>query len=125
MQSPRVVEPLEIVEDHRPCLLPAREATAGLPIDQLGLQGGEEALRHRVVVAVAHRAHRHRDVGLLADFPKRIRGVLGPVVGVMRHLVPGSTTCDGHLERLEGVSGIPCIGPFPVLPRGGENFSIF
>ena len=24
-----------------------------------------------------------------------------------------------------GVSGIPCIGPFPVLPRGGENFSIF
>ena len=29
MQSPRVVEPLEIVEDHRPRLLAAREAATG------------------------------------------------------------------------------------------------
>ena len=36
MQSPRVVEPLEIVEDLRPRLLAAREATTGLPFDQLG-----------------------------------------------------------------------------------------
>ena len=54
MQSPHVVEPLEAVEVHRLGLRTALEAMFWLPIDQLGLQGGEEALRHGVVVAVAH-----------------------------------------------------------------------
>ncbi len=67
MQPSRVVEPREIVENHRLRPRPVLEATPGMPINQHGLQSGEEALRRRVVAAVAHRPQRDCDFGVLPD----------------------------------------------------------
>ena len=56
-----VVEALDEREDR------VREAVAGGPgraVEQLGLQGGEEALGHGVVEAVADRSHRPEQPGL-------------------------------------------------------------
>ena len=41
------------------------------PVDQLALEGGEEALGHRVVVGVADRAHRRAHAHLLAALRRR------------------------------------------------------
>lgn len=50
MPAVRVVPALDEVEDGHPRLCLRAEAA---PVDQLALQRGEEALAHRVVVAVA------------------------------------------------------------------------
>ena len=42
--------------------------TKGTAVDEFTLQGGEEALAHRVVVAVADRAHGWPDSHFLASF---------------------------------------------------------
>jgi len=54
MPAQRVVPRLDPGKDCQACLgfgLP------GTPVNQLTLQGGEETLRHGVVVSVAHRSH--------------------------------------------------------------------
>ncbi len=42
-----------------------------------------------------------------------------------RRTPPGRSAARRAAPRTPEVSGIPCMGPFPVLPRGRENFSIF
>ncbi len=80
MPTVRVVEALDEVEDGKPGLgLGAKPP----PIEQLALQGGEEALAERVVVTVADRTHRGQDSGLLAPQPERDRRVLRPLVLVV------------------------------------------
>ena len=54
MASLSVVEDLDILEEGG-LQLPAR--LPGAAIEQLGLQGGEEALRHGVVVGISATAH--------------------------------------------------------------------
>jgi hypothetical protein len=69
----RVVPALDVAEQ--------RYARLGLgrptvPIDQLALERGEEALGHRVVVGVAHGAHRRPHAHLLAALAEGDAGVL-------------------------------------------------
>ena len=72
----RVAPPLEEVEDRDPRLSRGREAPA---VEELAFEGREEALRHRVVVGVAHRPHRGADPGGLTAEAESEGGVLrGP-----------------------------------------------
>src|SRR2546422_9403998 len=80
MAAARVVPALDEVED--------AEAGRGrrweaLPIEQLALEGCEEALAEGVVVGVTHAAHRGPDPGLATPEPEGDRGVLAALVGVM------------------------------------------
>ena len=69
-----VVEAFDVVEDGGAGLV----AGGGVgPVQEFGLEGGEERLGYCVVVGVASASHRHRDAGLLAAGPERPRGVLG------------------------------------------------
>ena len=68
-----VVEALDELEDRHARLGVAAKAA---PIQQLALQGREEALAQRVVVGIAHRAGRGSHASLLAARPERDRGVL-------------------------------------------------
>ena len=63
MASVWIVPGLDEVEHSHPRLGLIREAFA---VDELGLERGEEALAHRVVIGVTDRAHRRPDVGLFA-----------------------------------------------------------
>jgi hypothetical protein len=57
-----------------------------MPIEQLTLQRGEKTLAHRVVIAIANRAHGHADLSLMTPMAKGYRGVLRALVRVMNHL---------------------------------------
>ena len=48
------------------------------PIEQLAFERGEEALAHRVVVAVADRSHRRSDARVTTPASKGQRGVWQP-----------------------------------------------
>src|SRR3954468_12094878 len=71
-----VVEALEVAEDGVGQLL---AGGPGMPVEQLGLQGGEEALGQAIVQAVADAAHRAEQAGLAQPLPERPAGVLRPV----------------------------------------------
>src|SRR5262249_57789312 len=77
-----IVEHLDVVEERGAGLGMRAE---GAPSQHLALQGCEEALGHRVVVAVADRAHRAADPRRLALVPEEQRGVLAAMVGVVNH----------------------------------------
>ena len=54
MPAMRIIPSFNVREDSQPCFLMRTEGSA---IDQLTLQGGEEALAQCVVIAVASRPH--------------------------------------------------------------------
>ncbi len=62
MPATRVVETLDEVEDGHPGLGLRVESAGG---EQLALERREKALAQGVFAAVAHRAHRRADAGLL------------------------------------------------------------
>ena len=80
MQTPGVVEALDVLDDAAPSLLPGLESD---PFEQLGLQAREERLGHRVVVAASHLAHRPADPPSGAKPSKRRRGVRRSLVRMM------------------------------------------
>src|SRR2546426_729476 len=71
MPAARVVPALDEVEDAEAGLGRRWEA---LPIEQLALEGCEEALAEGVVVGVTHAAHRGPDPGLATPEPRADRG---------------------------------------------------
>src|SRR6516165_3084491 len=100
----RVVPPLEEVEDRDPRLSRGREAPA---VEELTFQGREEALRHRVVVGVAHRPHRGADPGGLTAEAESEGGVLGGFNWSSQHLTTEvlygkATWVDNDADRPAG-----------------------
>src|SRR5262245_46978947 len=89
----RVVPALDELEDGSPSRGGIAEASAP---QQFALERGEEALAHRVVVGVAHRAHRGPDAKLLAALPVSDGGVLAAVIRMMDD-VPRQALHDGHV----------------------------
>ena len=80
MATPRVVPALDVSKQ--------RELGFGLgfeaaSIDQLALEAREEALRHRVVVGVAHTAHRGLHAHRTTSLTEGDTGVLRTLVAVM------------------------------------------
>lgn len=107
--STRVVPGLEVVEDLRPRLVTRAEPFA---VDELALQGREEALGHRVIETVADAAHRRSDAGLLAASAEDEAGVLAAVV----RMLAGRTDEGAVLRLAEGVISRGA-------PRGGSTWS--
>ena len=93
--SARVVPTLDPGEDRR---LRFGLAPPGAPGDQLALQRGKEALGHRVVVGIAHRAHRRAHAHLLAATAEGHAGVLGGFNPSLQHLLVGGVD---EVEELE------------------------
>src|SRR5688572_28257044 len=92
-----IIPSLDIVEDSQACLGVALKAVT---VQQLTLQGSEEALTHGIIVAVSHGPHRQPDTRLTAALAEGKRGVLSTMVGVMdNHLWPSLT--EGHVQGLE------------------------
>src|SRR5699024_6973271 len=80
VSPPGVVEPLDVGE-HLPLGIgPSREAGT---VDQLGLQGREEALGDGVVIARSGPPGRGTDPRFLTAIPEGQTGVLRPLVGVV------------------------------------------
>ena len=78
MAPVRVVPALDEVEDRDARLIVVTETSS---IEQLAFQRGEEALAHRVVIAITARAHRRSDSGMATPYPELDRGVLAAVIG--------------------------------------------
>lgn len=95
VQSPGIVEALDEGEDIPPGRSWVVEQGA---LEQLAFQPGEEGLGHGVVVAVADRAHRGQNAGLLASKAEFNGGVLTALVGVVDD-AGGPTTGQRHVER--------------------------
>src|SRR5579859_8252580 len=70
----------------------------GLTGEEFTLQRGEEALGHRVIIAVAHRSHRAANADRLAALAEEQRGVLAAVVRMVNDTLTGSPVPDGHLQ---------------------------
>ena len=90
--------------------------------DQLLLQRRVKALAHRVIEAVADRAYRDADPGLLTAAGEQQSGVLGAVVGMMDHPARRAALRDGHLERRYASDSVaawhsPSLGPRTRFPR--------
>src|SRR5277367_5245609 len=74
MQSHRVIPTLDVAKaGHLRLGLRCEPATA----EQLGLEGGEEALGHGIVVGVTDRPHRWSNTGLATPLAKCHRRILG------------------------------------------------
>ena len=97
MTTLRVVPAFDEIEHGDLGLGLGLEAT---PIEQLALESGKEALGHRVVEAIAHRAHRGTHAHFLATQAEGNRGVLRALVGMMNDIA-GTALPIGHLERLQ------------------------
>ena len=91
-----VVEALDEVEDGHLRLGLGLEA---VPVEELTLEGREEALAQGVVVGVTDRAHRGSHTDFLASEPERDRRVLSALIGVVDHPL-GSALIDGHVHRV-------------------------
>jgi hypothetical protein len=76
MATVRVVPPFDGLEDGEAGLDLGREAP---PVEELALEGGEEALAEGVVIGVAHGSHRRPDASLAAPLSEGERGVLAPL----------------------------------------------
>src|SRR3954469_2473708 len=95
MSSVRVVEAFDEVENRIASVVVIAKARS---IDQFTLEGGEEALAHGVIVAIADGAHRRSYARLVTAFAELNRGVLAALVGVMNDLC-GRSLIDSHIQR--------------------------
>lgn len=95
MQPLAIIEPFDKRKD-----LPARliPRVIGLVVDELVLQGAEEALRHRVVIAVALPTHARRDAQVGESPLIQKRTVLRTLIGVMNEAGPNPPLAHGHRD---------------------------
>jgi hypothetical protein len=69
----QIVEALDKLEDRHLRLSVGLEATA---LEQFALEGGKEALGHRIVIGIAYRTHRGAHACLPAAVAEGERGIL-------------------------------------------------
>lgn len=105
-----VVEDLDVLEECGAGLVMGSEGLAG---EEFALEGGKEALGHRIVVTVADRTHRAANAYCLAVLSELEGGVLTAMVGVMDQAILWSPIPDRHLERPDDQFGpqVCCHGP--------------
>ena len=127
MAAARVVPAFDEVE-HGPAGFGLR--AEAVSIEQLALEGREEALAQRVVVRVAHAAHRRPDAGLATAPAVGERCVLAASIRVMND-VGRLALRDGHVERGEDElsAQMSCHGPAddaaaPHIEHKGQIFGI-
>ena len=97
MAATRVVPSFDIREDGYSRLCFRREAAS---VDELALEAGKEAFRHRVVVGIAHAAHRRPHAQFLATPAELDARVLPEFNRSSQHgLAIQSVTLDRALRR--------------------------
>lgn len=89
----RVIPAFDPFEDRQLGFCLALEAPA---MESLPFQGGEEALRHRVIVGIPDGSHRGHDAGFAAALAESIAGVLGEFKRSWQHLQIGGVIWDGQ-----------------------------
>ena len=72
----------------------------GSTINEFTLQTGKEALRHGVVVCIAHCSHRRSHAHLAAAIAEGQAGVLAPLVAMMNNLF-GAALLQSHIQCTE------------------------
>src|SRR5919107_6447950 len=92
VSSPCIVEALYVLEDRTPRYLTVRPRVA---VDQLPFQGRDEALGHRVVVGIGHRAHRGQKTLFPEPAPELHGGVLAAPIGVVNQPRRWPASVDG------------------------------
>ena len=98
MTSRRVVEPLDVIKDVGPGLLPGPVHLSGR---SLCLQKTEEALHGGVVPDLAGPAHAAGNALVLEQLLEVLANVLAPLVRVMQHSGRLSPAPDGHHKRVD------------------------
>src|SRR5260370_34136389 len=93
-----VVEDFEVLKEGRAGL---DVRAQGVPRQQLALQRGEEALRHRVIEAVPDRSHGAADAHGLAALTEQERGGLAASVRAVNHAFAWALVPDHHLHRAD------------------------
>src|ERR1700688_522659 len=73
-------------------------------VEQFAFERGEKTLAHRVIEAIADRAHRGPHAGLLTTFTEGERSILAAMIGMMDHAAR-TALAEGHVERLEDQLG--------------------
>ena len=96
MPAVRVVPALDEIEDGEAGLGVGRKRVA---VQEFALEGCEETIADRIVVAIAGRAHGRPDCHFLASFPESDRGVLASLVGMMND-IGGSPLLKSHFESI-------------------------
>src|SRR5215212_4311515 len=112
--APGVVEALDVFEDNRPHYLTVRPRVA---VDQLPLQGRDEALGHRVVVSVGYRSHRRQESCFFEAATELHRGVLATSVLVVNQPRLWPASIDRHVQRIEHE-------PSPQVVRHGPAYDL-
>src|SRR5215210_24710 len=97
MQPASVVEPFQVLEDGTPRYLSIGETSS---MHELGLQGGDEALCHRVVQGGSGPSHRRNDADLFEALAEGDRCVLDAAVGMMHESRRWLTPPHRHLEGI-------------------------
>ena len=112
-----VIPPFDVLEDG-----PARFGLGREPVavEEFAFERGEEALGHRVVMAVADRAHRGDDAALAAALRERVRRVLAALVAVMDDLL-GAAPRQRHVQRIEDQLGTQMRGHRPADHPASEH----
>ena len=118
MTPDRIVEAVDVTPDRVLGLGPRLED--GAP-DQLGLQGLEEGLDHRIIIAVPFPGHRDPDavfpqLGLILD-----RTILTAAIGVMGQPLTGSSDRQGFAQRLESQFLVQPVADRPANHPPGEQ----
>jgi hypothetical protein len=72
-------------------------------VQQLTLERGKEALRHRVVVGISHRTHRRHDARFAAALAERVACVLGGFIRSLQRFSDGG--CDDDRKTTVGSFG--------------------
>lgn len=95
MTPTAIVEGLNVVEDGGTERCSGRPALA---IQELGLEGGPEALGSRIVIDISHAAHGAKDPSLVEPLAEGNRGVLCAVIGVVNETGTRLAVEDGHVH---------------------------
>ena len=114
----RVVPSFDAFEHREPRLGLGLEAPA---VQEFLFERCEEALRHRIVVGIADRAHRGHDVHFLAALAERVARVLGDFQRSSQHLAIGGVAWDDQRVGLQ--SGQDELGAQMRLDRPADDLA--
>ena len=90
------------------------------PVDELTFKRGEQALRHRIVVAIAGGPGRSHDSPVPTSLAESERSVLCPLLGVMDDPL-GAALCERHVQRLEHPLDAKMVGHGPPHDLAAES----
>src|ERR1700757_283231 len=117
MTAVRVIPALDEIEHRHACLGLSLETVA---LEQLAFERGEKALAHRIIEAIAHRAHRGPHPGLLAASAEGQRGILAALIRMMNHAAR-TPLSERHVERLKHQLGAQIALHRPAHDPATEN----